>query len=246
MKKLLFASLAFSTAFGATAPTKNTPIPATASAPKAPSAQAAKTQVQQETGSKNIPPMIPTPQAPAMSTGMAAQPSAQAVQHKFQLVNIGVPSENRHKVAEILNKLLANEFTLYVKTLNYHWNIKGPLFSSLHKLFQQQYESLATIIDDIAERARALGEPALGTMQEFTRLSQVRELPGAELDEGQMIKDLLDGHEAVIALLNIAQQDTGEKFKDMGTNNLLLNIIEKQQKIAWMLRAHLEHLVEQQ
>lgn len=240
--KRLFAilTLSGSALFAAQAPAPEEPVMMEPSTPEQviPALPAAPQPAQ--------PTIPPQPQAqPAPVATPQAKPVAarQAMPPKLELVNIDISAENRKQSAAALNTLLANEYVLYVKTLNYHWNVKGPLFGPLHELFKGQYEALEKIIDDVAERARALNEPAIATMQEFLKLSELKETPGAQLDEGEMIKDLLDGHEAIIRFIRVAQQNAAEKFKDMGTNNLLLNLIEKHEKIAWMLRAHLAHLM---
>lgn len=154
-------------------------------------------------------------------------------------INIDITPANRKKVAQILNTLLADEFTLYIKTLNYHWNVTSHHFNDLHKFFESQYEALLEFSDSVAERVRALDEPAFGTMQEFAKHSQLKEKPGAKLTDTQMIKNLLEDHEAIIRSIRISQQECMEKYKDAGTNNFLLNLLEKHEKMAWMLRASL-------
>lgn len=251
MKKLLIltllSGLSCSALFGAQVPTPVEPETEEQEIPTLPAipqpAQPGQPNIvaqPQATAAPTVAPQAPTvaPQA------QAQQPQArQAQQPKLELVNIDISAADRKQSAAMLNILLASEYVLYVRTLNYHWNVKGPLFGPLHELFKGQYEALEKIIDDVAERARALNEPALGTMQEFITLSKLKEIPNAQLDEGEMIKNLLDGHEAIIRMIRVAQQDAAEKYKDMGTNNLLLNLIEKHEKIAWMLRAHLAHLM---
>lgn len=153
-------------------------------------------------------------------------------------INIGIPADNRKKVTHILNTLLADEFLLYIKTINYHWNVKSKHFRDMHKLFLDQYEMLLQICDDTAERVRSLDEPAFGTMQEFSKHTRLKENPGKQLTDQEMIKNLLEDHEAIIRTIRKDQQ-TSMELGDMGTNNFLLNLLEKQEKIAWMLRASL-------
>lgn len=151
-------------------------------------------------------------------------------------INIGISKENRQKVAQMLNKLLSDEFLLYIKTLNYHWNVKSHHFNDLHAFFKNQYEQLLEISDDVAERVRALDETAFGTMQEFVKNTQLSEKSGEQLSDQQMIQNLLVDHEAIIRKIRKDQQEATD-LGDMGTNNFLLNLLEKQEKMAWMLRA---------
>ena len=155
------------------------------------------------------------------------------------MIEIGISEKNRKIVAEQLNKLLANEYVLYTKTLKYHWNVKGKLFGPLHALFQGQYENLFKFIDAIAERSLAIGFNADGTLVEFSQKSTISEQPGANPEEQQMIKSLLHDHESIIQQLR-SDIDLTAKLGDWGTNNFLSDLIMKHEKIAWMLRAHLQ------
>lgn len=112
-------------------------------------------------------------------------------------VNIGIDEKQREKIADGLSRLLADSYTLYLKTHNYHWNVTGPMFSTLHQLFEQQYLELATAVDLIAERIRALGFRAPGSYKEFTHLTSIFEAEG-EPDATEMIRDLMEGQEAVV------------------------------------------------
>src|SRR5689334_24926089 len=105
--------------------------------------------------------------------------------------SIGLNDGQRAGVAEILNALLADEYVLYTKTRNYHWNVVGPQFNDLHKFFEAQYTQLNDIVDDVAERARALGGPAAGTLVEFARLTRLAEQPGKALAARAMVAALL-------------------------------------------------------
>lgn len=153
--------------------------------------------------------------------------------------NIGLSEENRKQVAGLLNSLLADEFSLYVKTLNYHWNVESHQFFSLHAFFKDLYEKQFSICDDLAERVRALGEPSSGTMKEFSSNAKIREQSGKKLTDRQMIKQLLEDLESIIRTVRVDAQTILDKYNDLGTNNFLLNLLEKQEKTAWMLRANL-------
>ena len=152
-------------------------------------------------------------------------------------INIGISAANRKGSAQVLNQLLCDEFVLYTKTLNYHWNVKSHHFRDMHKFFLDQYEALLQICDDVAERVRSLDESATGTMQEFLKNTQLKEKNSAKLTDLQMVADLLDNHEAIIRYIRDNIDKVTDTYKDMGTNNFLLNLLEKQEKMAWMLRA---------
>ena len=154
--------------------------------------------------------------------------------------NIGVTDEARKKVVEMLNSRLSDEYVLYTKTRKYHWNVIGPRFSQLHEFFQEQYEGLDEMVDAVAERARQLGGKSLGTLDEFVRLSAVEEDPGEYPDAHKMISNLLKDHETVIQTLRKNVDECEEKYHDTVTSNFLQDAVEKHEKMAWMLRAHLE------
>lgn len=142
-------------------------------------------------------------------------------------------------VGEALNRLLANEYALAVKTQNFHWNVTGINFVGLHKLFEEQYTQLQKFIDLIAERARALQVKAIGTFIEFKQMSDITESLEKQYTDIDMIKQLLHDHELVIQQLR-SLVDFSANVNDMGSNNLLSNILELHEKMAWMLRAHIE------
>ena len=150
--------------------------------------------------------------------------------------HIGIAPKNRKEVAKILNNLLSDEYLLYTKTLKYHWNVHGIVFHDFHALFKEQYEALLDIADEIAERARALGEPAFGSMAEFLKHTRLKEEPGKIPDALGMIKQLLEDHETIIRQMR-EDFETCAELGDMGTNNFLTEIMERHEKIAWMLRA---------
>jgi starvation-inducible DNA-binding protein len=153
--------------------------------------------------------------------------------------NIGLSDEQRTPVVKILNMLLSDEYVLYTKTRNYHWNILGPQFNDLHKFFEEQYTQLNVVVDDVAERARSLGGWALGTLQEFVQHARLNEYPGQYPNAREMIANLLADHETIVRQLR-ADLDTVEKHHDMGTNDFLTGLMEKHEKMAWMLRSFLQ------
>jgi starvation-inducible DNA-binding protein len=155
-------------------------------------------------------------------------------------VNTGLSEKQRGGVVKILNTLLADEYVLYTKTRNYHWNVIGSDFHALHKFFQEQYEQLDEIADDVAERVRALGGVSAGSLDEFIRLTRLSEKGGAPSSAERMIENLMADHEAVIRSLREDLVACDEKFGDTGTNDFLTGLMETHEKMAWMLRAHLE------
>jgi len=153
-------------------------------------------------------------------------------------INMGMKEEDRAKVAEGLSKMLADTYTLYLKTHNFHWNVTGPMFQTLHLLFEAQYNELALAVDLIAERIRALGFPAPGTYSEFAKLGSIKETSGVPKAE-EMIRLLVEGQEAVVRTAR-AVFPAAEKAADEATADLLTQRIQAHEKAAWMLRSHLE------
>jgi starvation-inducible DNA-binding protein len=153
-------------------------------------------------------------------------------------IDIGIPDEHRQKIAEGLSRLLADSYTLYVKTHNYHWNVTGPLFNTLHSMFEVQYTELATAVDEIAERIRALGHFAPGSYKAFAKLTSVEEEEGVPSAE-EMIRQLVIGQEAVVRtarkIFPLADEASDEPTADLLTQRMQIH-----EKNAWMLRAMLE------
>jgi starvation-inducible DNA-binding protein len=152
--------------------------------------------------------------------------------------NLGIKEKDRVKVVEGLSRLLADSYTLYLKTHNFHWNVTGPMFQTLHLMFQGQYTELWTNIDLIAERIRSLDAPAPGTYAEFSKLASIGETAGVPKAQ-DMIKILLDGHEAVTRTARKAFP-AAEQAGDQPTMDLLTQRMEVHEKTAWMLRSLLE------
>lgn len=153
-------------------------------------------------------------------------------------IDIGISEKDRHAIANGLSKVLADSYTLYLKTHNYHWNVTGPLFNTLHLMFETQYTELATAVDEIAERIRALGVPAPGSYKAFTALTEIEEeteVPSAE----EMIRQLVIGQETVV---RTARQvfEIADKANDEPTADLLTQRMQLHEKNAWMLRSMLE------
>ena len=151
--------------------------------------------------------------------------------------NIALTDDQRDAVVDILNTLLADEYVLYTKTRNYHWNVTGPHFNDLHKFFESQYELLDEFVDEIAERARALGGQALGSLAEFSQKARLKETPGRYPAAFEMISNLLADHESIIRTLRDDLEVCMERHHDAGTSDFLTGLMEKHEKTAWMLRA---------
>lgn len=153
-------------------------------------------------------------------------------------INTGINEEDRKSIATGLNHLLADSYTLYLMTHNFHWNVKGPMFNTLHLMFETQYNELALAVDLIAERIRALGYPAPGTYAEFSQLSSIKEVAGQPSAE-EMIKHLVLGQEAVVRTAR-SLFPAVEKASDEPTADLLTQRMQLHEKNAWMLRSLLE------
>jgi starvation-inducible DNA-binding protein len=151
--------------------------------------------------------------------------------------NIDITDNDRKAVVEILNRLLSDEYVLLTKTRNYHWNVTGPQFNDLHKFFEAQYDELNEFVDEIAERARQLGGRAFGTLAEFAKTARLTEQPGTAPAAKEMLTVLLADHEAVIRTLRTEITPVADKYKDVGTSDFLTGLLEKHEKMAWMLRA---------
>lgn len=150
---------------------------------------------------------------------------------------IGLTEKNSRTIAEILNKLLANEHIVYTKTRNYHWNYEGDNFMEMHKFYEGQYEELAEMIDEIAERIRMIGHHAEGRLKDFLKLTDLEE-EDYTTDQNEQVKNLVDDHQTIIRVIR-KNIDTIDKFKDAGTTDLITKIMEQHEKMAWMLRSYL-------
>ena len=154
-------------------------------------------------------------------------------------VNIEITDDDRQRVVAILNTLLADEFLLYTKTRNFHWNVTGPQFNDLHKFFEAQYEALDETIDAVAERARSLGGRAAGTLEEFRASARLGEKPGATPAARDMLATLLADHEALTRTLREDVTTVNDRHHDVGTADFLTGLLEQHEKAAWMLRSFL-------
>ena len=153
-------------------------------------------------------------------------------------INISIKKADREKIGEGLSRLLADSYTLYLKTHNFHWNVTGPMFSTLHNLFETHYMELATAVDEIAERIRALGVNAPGSYKQFAELSSIQEETGAPNAE-DMIRQLVEGQETVVrtarSIFPLVDGANDEPSADLLTQRMQIH-----EKNAWMLRSLLE------
>ena len=153
--------------------------------------------------------------------------------------NIGLAPNVRQKVIDVLGGIIADQYILYTKTRNYHWNVTGEDFAQYHKLFEEQYSAIDEDIDAVAERIRALGGKSPATLSEFIKASTLKEHPGKYPSAKVMIANLLADHEAVIRNLR-KDIEVCNDVDDTGTEDFLTQLMEKHEKTAWMLRATLE------
>ncbi len=152
-------------------------------------------------------------------------------------INTGIAADDREQIAAGLSRLLADSYTLYLKTHNYHWNVEGPQFNTLHQMFEQQYTELATAVDEIAERIRALGIKAPGSYSAFARLTSVDEASGDESAE-DMVRSLAIGQETLVRTAREAFP-AADAANDEPTADLLTQRMQIHEKNAWMLRSML-------
>jgi starvation-inducible DNA-binding protein len=161
-----------------------------------------------------------------------------SLNNEYKLPDMGIGDADRRQIVEALSKLLADSYTLYLKTHNYHWNVTGPMFQTLHTMFMTMYNEQWLAVDLIAERIRALGEPAPGSYEQFAALTSIAPTVGNP-NATEMIRDLIDGQATVVrtarALFVVA-----EKANDQPTCDLLTQRMQVHEKNAWMLRSLLE------
>lgn len=158
---------------------------------------------------------------------------------KIPAIEIGIKDKDRKAIADGLSKMLADSFCLYLKTHNYHWNVRGPMFQTLHNMFMDQYTELWNALDEIAERIRSLGYPAPGTMAEYLEISDVKETGGVPSAE-EMIVDVIIASQIVTKTARkvLAQAD---KANDQPTADLMTQRLQIHEKNAWMLRSLLDN-----
>lgn len=153
-------------------------------------------------------------------------------------IDIGIEPQDREKIVAGLSRVLADTYSLYLKTHNFHWNVEGPMFNTLHLMFMEQYTELWNALDAIAERIRSLGYPAPGTYGQFARLTSIEETEGVP-EALEMVRLLVAGHEAVARTAR-ATFPAAEKGGDESTADLLTQRLQVHEKTAWMLRSLLK------
>lgn len=155
--------------------------------------------------------------------------------------NIGITDSARQAISQELSKLLADEFLLYTKTRNAHWNVIGHDFHAMHLFFESQYEQLDEVMDSMAERIRMLGHYAPATLKSFLELTHISEYTEIKNDSQGYISELLSDHEGIIQFLRGNVDKFANEYKDYGTSDFITGLIETHEKMAWMLRAHLNN-----
>ena len=154
-------------------------------------------------------------------------------------VNLGIPAKDLQAVANELQKVLADEFLLYTKTRNYHWNVEGDNFMELHKFFESQYEALDEIMDEVAERIRMLGHYSEARLKDFLQLTRLDE-PAYTSNQKQQLQNLLSDHEILIQALRKDINASSEQYKDIGTADFLTGLLRHHEKAAWFIRSYLK------
>jgi starvation-inducible DNA-binding protein len=157
---------------------------------------------------------------------------------KIMKPDIGISEKNLAHSVAILSTVLSDEMMLYVKTRKFHWNVAGDSFMELHKLFEAQYSELETTIDAVAERINKLGSKTIGTMNEFSKHSSIKEMPGKYPSSKEMLKELLKDNETIVQLLRKGIDNCSNSFKDAGTADFLTGLMEQHETNAWILRRY--------
>ncbi len=154
-------------------------------------------------------------------------------------IKIGIAEIFLEQIIELLSIELSNEMTLYIKTRKFHWNVSGESFMELHKLFENQYKQLEESIDEIAERIGKLGSKTIGTMEEYSKITIIKEAPRKYPSSKDMIKELLKDHETMIIQLQKDVENCSEKYKDVGTADFLTALMQQHETTAWILRRYI-------
>ena len=157
----------------------------------------------------------------------------------MQTAEVEAKNHVMNRSIDVLTQTLSDESVLLTKLRNYHWNVAGPHFQQLHELFKEQYGTLEIRVDQVAERIRALGAHAAGTMAEYLQRTALREHPGSFPAAHQMLHDVLGDHEVIIRSITEAITPPAQQALDIGTTDLLTSLLQDHEKMAWMLRASL-------
>jgi len=154
--------------------------------------------------------------------------------------NIGISAENRQAVADQLSKILADEFVLYSKTLNFHWNVEGPDFHSVHLYLETLYEEQQDVVDTVAEKIRMLGHYVPATLEKYSQLTHLTEKVKGKNDSQSIFAELLEDHESIIIFIREEIQPMADKWQADGISDYITGLMEQHEKTAWMLRSHLK------
>ncbi|QRM90821.1 DNA starvation/stationary phase protection protein [Lacinutrix sp. WUR7] len=154
--------------------------------------------------------------------------------------NIGISAENRQAIADQLSKILADEFVLYSKTLNFHWNIEGPDFHSVHVYLETLYEEQQEVVDTVAEKIRMLGHYVPATLAKYSELTHLTEKTKGKNDSQSIFAELLEDHESIIVFIREEIKPIVEKWQADGISDYITGLMEQHEKTAWMLRSHLQ------
>lgn len=152
--------------------------------------------------------------------------------------NIGISKDHKQEAADKLNTLLADEFVLYTKTRNYHWNVESMNFTEMHEFYEEQYTELAGVIDALAERVRKIGHFSLGRLEDYLKITNLVEQQTTS-DPKKQLAHLLDDHESIIRLLRENIPHFEETYKDTGSADYLTGLLQQHEEMAWMIRSHL-------
>lgn len=153
--------------------------------------------------------------------------------------NIGITDKNKEAVAIILNELLADQNVLYIKTRNYHWNYEGDNFMEMHKFYEGQYQQLEGIVDEVAERVRALGHYAESRLKDYLRITRLQEQDYTS-EQSEQLKNLLADHESIIVNLRKFADKIDTVYKDKGSSDFVTGIMIQHEKMAWMIRSYIK------
>ncbi|MCK0159128.1 Dps family protein [Allomuricauda sp. F6463D] len=154
--------------------------------------------------------------------------------------NIGISAENRQAIADQLAKILADEFVLYSKTLNFHWNVEGPDFHTVHVYLETLYEEQQEIVDTVAEKIRAVGHYVPATLKKYSELTHLTEKTKGKNDSQSIFAELLEDHESIIIFLREEIKPIADKWQAEGISDYITGLMEQHEKTAWMLRSHLQ------
>jgi len=152
--------------------------------------------------------------------------------------NIGINEADRKAVSDQLAKLLADEFILYTKTRNAHWNIEGPDFHAMHVFFESQYQQLDELMDSVAERIRKIGHYAPASLTQMLQLTHLTEKTGDKNDSASFLKELLEDHESIIEYIRGNINPIANQYNDAGTSDYITGLMETHEGLAWMIRSH--------